>query len=231
MTSDFDVAVPRISRTAAQLAGGAIVVYQLLLLAVIFIRPEIDPTYKPISEYAIGRNGWVMVLAFLTAAASYACLFVAVRPAIGGNLGRAGLGILAVCVLGTIGVGVCVADPVVTPMSELTTVGMLHVICGSAALVLFPFAALLINLDLARSNPDQAPVLRRTAWLPLVGLVAHALLSGAVPPQGWPPRFLFVTYAVWLLVLVARVPRLRTNLARETTKVPTGEQRLLERNA
>jgi hypothetical protein len=33
------------------------------------------------------------------------------------------------------------------------------------------------------------------------GLALHALLSTVIPPEGWPPRLLFLTYAIWLLTL------------------------------
>jgi drug/metabolite transporter (DMT)-like permease len=118
-------------RRVHRLAGAAIITYQILLAAIILIRPEITPTHKPVSEYAIGRLGWIAVLAFLVAAAAYALLFVAVRPLVRGRLG---LSLLGICVLGTAGVGVFVADPVVTPWSAMTTAGRLHVICGVSAL-------------------------------------------------------------------------------------------------
>jgi Protein of unknown function (DUF998) len=207
MTTNAIVTAPPVSAAAAKLSGAAIIGYQILLLAVIFIRPDLDPARKPISEYAIGRHGWVMVLAFLTAAVSYGCLFVAVRPAVRGVTGRIGLGILGVCVVGTVGVGVFVADPVVTPLTELTAIGTLHVICGLSALVLLPFAALLINLDIARHNAAAERTLRWTAGLPLLGLVLHGAMSIVIPPEGWPPRFLFLTYAAWLIVLAAHIRR------------------------
>jgi hypothetical protein len=181
-----------------RLAGAAIITYQILLAAIILIRPEIDPTHEPVSEYAIGRLGWIAVLAFLVAATAYALLFAAVRPLVHSRLG---LGLLGICVLGTVGVGVFVADPVGTPWSAMTIVGRLHVVCGLSALLLLPFAALLINRDLARRLPAAARVLRWTGWLPMAGLVLHALLSTVIPPEGWPPRLLFLTYAIWVLVL------------------------------
>ena len=148
---------------AAKVSIAAIIVYQALLLAAMALRPDLDPARNPISEYAIGRHGWVMVLAFLTAAVSYGCLFVALRPAVCGVTGRIGRGLLGACAVGTVGVGVFVADPVATPLTDLTTIGTLHVIFGLGALLLLPFAALLINLDLARANPAAAPLLRWTA--------------------------------------------------------------------
>jgi hypothetical protein len=42
----------------ARLAVVAAIAYQLLLIALILVRPEIDPAHKPISEYAIGRDCW-----------------------------------------------------------------------------------------------------------------------------------------------------------------------------
>jgi len=186
-----------------RLAGAAIITYQILLAAVIGIRPEIDPTRNPVSEYAIGRFGWLTVLAFLLAAVAYALLLAAVRPLVRGRLGPI---LLGACAVGTAGVGIFVADPVVTPWSAMTTAGRLHVVCGLSALVLLPGAALLINTELARRLPAAARVLRWTRWLPAAGLIGHVLMAAVVPPEGWPPRLLFLTYAIWL-VTVARCAR------------------------
>lgn len=180
----------------ARISAAAIIAYQVLLLAAIFVRPELDPVHQPVSEYAIGRHGWVTVLAFLTATVSYGCLLVAVRPSVRGRAGRAGLALLGVCAVGTAGVGVFVADPVVTPPGQLTGAGVVHVVCGLTALVLLPVAALLLKVGA-----------RWTRWLPLAGLILHWTLSVVVPPEGWPPRLLFLTYAVWLLALTAHVRR------------------------
>jgi hypothetical protein len=54
----------------ARLAVVAAVAYQLLLIALILVRPEIDPARKPISEYTIGRLGWLAVLGFQISAAA-----------------------------------------------------------------------------------------------------------------------------------------------------------------
>ena len=73
---------------AARLAIAAVCIYQALLAALVFIRPELDPSRQPISEYAIGRLGWIMVLAFLISALSYASLFVAIKSQIRGLAGQ-----------------------------------------------------------------------------------------------------------------------------------------------
>ena len=90
---------------------------------------------------------------------------------------------------------------------------MLHVIFGTSALVLLPLAALLINLSLARRNQAWATVRRPLLWtagLPLLGLVLFlVMVAVVVPAEGWPPRFLLLTYMVWLITLAMQAIKLR----------------------
>ena len=163
-----------ISTRAARLAIGTIVLYQILLAVLISLRPDLDPSWHTISEWAIGPYGWIMSGAFLISAVSYAALFAVLRPQLRGKMGRIGLGLLLVCVIGATGVGICTTDPM--PIHPpLSTVGTLHVVFGTSQLMLVPFAALLINLSLARNNPGWARarrVLLWTAGLPLLACSA-----------------------------------------------------------
>ena len=204
-----------ISTRAARLAIVAIVSYQLLLIALIFLRPDLAPSWHTISEWAIGPYGWLMSTAFLISALSYAALFLVLRSQVHGILGRIGLGILLTCAIGAIGVGIFTTDPM--PIHPpLTIRGTLHVIFGTSQLVLLPFAALLINIALVRKNAGwrhARRVLIGTAGLPLFGFLCFALYTavfvvpfgpGAYGPGvniGWPPRFAFLTYMVWVVSL------------------------------
>jgi Protein of unknown function (DUF998) len=85
-----------LARRSGLFAVAASVVFQLLLIAAILLRPEIDPARKPISEYAIGRLGWLAVLGFLASAAAYACLAAALRHELRDRLGRIGLSCCAI---------------------------------------------------------------------------------------------------------------------------------------
>ena len=138
-----------ISTTAARLAMGRIVSYQTLLIVLIFLRPDLDPSWHTISEWAIGPHGWIMSGAFLISAVSYAALFVMLKSQLQGTMGRIGLGLPLMCVIGATGVGFFTTDPMHLPLSRI---GTLHVIFGTSQLVLLPFAALFINLSLARKN-------------------------------------------------------------------------------
>ena len=63
-----------ISTRAARLAIVAIVSYQVLLIALIFLRPDLAPSWHTISEWAIGPYGWIMSAAFIVPALTSAGL-------------------------------------------------------------------------------------------------------------------------------------------------------------
>jgi hypothetical protein len=204
-----------VSTAAARLAIGAIVSYQILLIVLIFLRPDLDPSWHTISEWAIGPYGWIMSGGFLLSAVSYAALFVMLRSQIQGTMGGIGLGILLICAIGAVGVSIFTTDPM--PLHyPLSTIGTLHVIFGTSQLILLPFAALLINLSLARKSKRWArarSVLLWSAGLPLLGFLGFAVYTSIyVAPLGphaygpgvnigWPPRFAFFTYMLWLVTL------------------------------
>ena len=183
-------ATGEISVKAAWLAIAAIVAYQVLLVVLIFLRPELDPSWHTISEWAIGRYGWLMSAGFLLSALSYAALVFLLAPHLRGFSGRTGLFLLLLCAVGATGVGICTTDPM--PMHPpLSTRGTLHVIFGTAQLVLLPWAALLINLNLARKNAAWAPARRAllgSAGLPLLGFLGFAIYSAlfVFPSDGTP---------------------------------------------
>jgi hypothetical membrane protein len=204
-----------ISARAARVAIIAFISQQILLIVLIFLRPDLAPSWHTISEWAIGPHGWIMSVAFLLSALSYAASFVMLKAQMHGNLGRVGLGILLICVIGATGVGVFTTDPM--PLHfPLSNRGTLHVIFGTSQLVLLPFAALLINLGLARNNETWKPARRILLWtagLPLFGFLSFAVYSAifvfplepdAYGPGvniGWPPRFAFLTYMLWVVIL------------------------------
>jgi hypothetical protein len=57
-----------ISIRAARLAIVAIASYQVLLIVLIFLGPDLAPSWHTISEWAIGPYGWIMSGAFLISA-------------------------------------------------------------------------------------------------------------------------------------------------------------------
>jgi hypothetical protein len=54
-----------LTHVAAQVALAAVAAFSILLVRVHVLKPEIDPSWRMISEYEIGRYGWLMRLAFV----------------------------------------------------------------------------------------------------------------------------------------------------------------------
>jgi hypothetical protein len=209
-----------VSSTAARLSLAAAATFVILLAALHFIKPELDPSWHFISEYAIGRYGWMMVLAFLSLALSYVSLFVAIRSHLQTVAGRIGLALLLVSALGLTTAAVFTTDPITVSEDALTAEGKLHNLGGTLGIAM-PFAAALIGWKLAR-NPAWSSAKRPVLWatgLALVAFVVSFISLGVMVSQGggefgpdvlvgWPNRFEVLAYSAWLMVVAWQALRL-----------------------
>lgn len=219
-TLSLDKATPTtISLRAARFSLRAAIAFLVLLAVLHVIKPELDPSWHFISEYAIGDYGWIMTLAFLSLAVSCASLAVALWPQITGIVGKIGLLLLLISAVGMTMAGIFTTDPITTSRDAMTTSGRLHEL--GATLDLTPFAALLVSWSLIRRNPAWSSarrVLLLTAGLPLLGLMVFiGSVSMMLPSDGqfgpdvlvgWPNRFLVITYCVWLITVARQAIRL-----------------------
>jgi hypothetical protein len=193
------------------------VAFYVLLALLHLLKPEIDPSWRFISEYAIGRYGWLMSLAFLLYSVAWLALFVAVRPWSHTRMGRLGLGLVLISALGLLIAGLFPSDPVTTPRELLTTAGRLHGLGGTLGMAM-PFAALFVTWTLSK-NPAWRWA-RTQLWASaaiagagfLVATVSLGILLarsggtfGPEVPVGWPNRLEIVCYGVWTMVLAATV--------------------------
>ena len=210
-----NVALPMPTSAVRSLAAWtsicAILGFHVLSIVLIFLRPDLDPSWHTISEWSIGPFGWLMSLAFLLSGVAYASLIITVRARVSGRYGRVGLALLGICVIGTFGVGIFTTDPLTA--ASLSLRGVLHVVFGASALILLPFAALFINLDLAYRNSAWVSALLACGGLPLAGFLSFAVYTAisVAPPAhpgpgvniGWPLRFAFFTYMLWVVSLAS----------------------------
>jgi hypothetical protein len=212
--------VTAVSRTAARLSFAGAAAFVVLLAALHFIKPGLDPSWHFISEYAIGDYGWIMVLAFLSLALSYVGLFVAIRSQLRTTVGRIGLVLLLVCALGLAIAAVFTTDPITVSEDAVTTEGALHNVGGTLGIAQ-PFAAALVGWKLA-GNPAWSSAKRPLLWatgLALLAFVVSFVSLGVMVsqsggefgpdvPVGWPNRFEIVAYSVWLMVVARHALRL-----------------------
>src|ERR671910_2847938 len=186
MAEDTPTAKPvtAVSPTAARLSFAAAATFVVLLAALHFIKPSLDPSWHFISEYAIGDYGWIMVLAFLSLALSYVSLFVAIRSQLRNIVGRIGLALLLVIALGLTIAAIFTTDPITVSEDALTTEGTLHNLGGTLGMAM-PFAAALVGWNLAR-NPAWSSAKRPLLWatgLALVAFVVSFFSLGVIASQ------------------------------------------------
>jgi Protein of unknown function (DUF998) len=222
MAKNTDRPVTAISPTAARLSFAGAATFALLLAALHFIKPELDPSWHFISEYAIGEYGWIMVLAFLSLALAYASLLVAIRSQLRTIAGRIGLALLLLSALGLTIAAIFTTDPITVSENAVTTEGTLHNLGGTLGLAM-PFAAVLIGWRLAR-NPAWSSARRPLLWATGLALVAFLVSfvslsvmvsrsGGEFGPDvlvGWPNRIEIVAYSVWLMVVARQAIRVRS---------------------
>jgi hypothetical protein len=201
-------AKPVISISAARWSFAAAAISLVLLAALHVLSPEFDPSWRMVSEYALGNYGWVLALMFLTWALSCVALFLAIKshiPTVGGKIG---LGFLLAAAVG---------------MSMAAVFDASHDLHGLAAMIgmpSLPIAAMLISVSLIR-NPAWYSARRsllwtaNLTWISLVLMFATVFIGlsqsgGVFGPDvlaGWPNRLLVIAYCVWLMTAAQSAER------------------------
>jgi hypothetical protein len=216
--------IPR--RTAARVSFAAAAAFAILLVALHLVKPELDPSWHFISEYAVGRLGWLMVLAFLSLAVGYVSLFAALRSQLRTLAGRVGLALLLVSALGLVIAASFTTDPVTVSPDAVTTEGRIHNFGGTLGFAM-PFAAALVGWKVASTpawSPAKRPILLATGLALAAFLVSFAWLGVVVSqsggtfgpgvPAGWPGRFEILAYSAWVMVVARQAIRVLGKLPR-----------------
>jgi hypothetical protein len=204
--------VEDISLTAARLSLLSGAAFLVLLAALHFVRPDLDPSWSVISEYALGDYGWLMTIAFLAWGLSAISLFVAIRSQVQNLVGRIGLVFLLIGAAGLILAAIFPTDPITTPPEALTTGGTIHSM-GAMISDGILIGGSLLTLSLVRKNPNWSQVRKPLIWavgLAWIGAITFTASMAILLPQnggqlgpevliGWQGRFSAAVYAVWLI--------------------------------
>lgn len=195
----------RMSDLAAKVCMASSGLFLALLVTLHVLRPDLDPSWRFISEYELGAYGWMMRLAFFVLAVSCIGLAVAVWPFAQRASGWFGMFLLLVSSVGMILAGIFAPS----------TDNKLHEL--GAMLDNVPFAALFINWSLSRQSDWKLSkgLLLSTAGLPLAGLVifmgslavmlpANGGQPGPTVLAGWPNRLFILAHLAWLVPMAWR---------------------------
>jgi hypothetical protein len=170
--------------------------------------PEFDPAWRVVSEYALGRYGWVLSLMFLAWALSSWSVALAICSQVKSTGGHIGLFLLVVSGLGeALGGAFDVTSP------------LLHGLAGLLGVPTLPIAATLISVSLG-ATATWAPMKKQLLWTAALTWVSLAVMVAAMStlrsgiagvrvPIGWPNRLLIVIYVAWLMSVALQAIRLR----------------------
>jgi len=206
----------KIEVTGARLAIAAAAAALLLLVSLHVLSPEFDPSWRMVSEYALGHYGWVLSLMFLAWGISSWALAVAIWSEVKTKAGKVGLWFLVIA-----GIGEAMAS--VFDITHDTG----HSIAGVLGVGGFPIAALLLSVSLGRTQAwrgAKKPLLwiANLSWISVVLLGATLVLmtvqfaqaNGGQLPQhaptslpvgvlgldGWADRLIVLSNCLWVLV-------------------------------
>jgi hypothetical protein len=210
----------------------------LFLAALHVLSPEFHPSWRMVSEYALGHYGWVLSLMFVTWGVSTWALAAAIWSEVHARAGRVGRWFLIVAGLG---------EALASVFDVTHEAG--HGIAGLLGVLGFPVAAILITRSL-----DQAPGWEETkktarhwlahlTWVSVVLLIATLALMTAqmyranggqlpqhapksLPPgvlglDGWADRLIILSSFAWTLVIAWQAIKVKS--ARGATKLNSSQ--------
>lgn len=203
---------------AEKISWYAAIIFLLLIAALHFIKPELDPSWRFLSEYAIGDNGWLMQLAFFCLSISCFACFLSIRPQVKTRAGKTGAWLLFIVAISIIAAAIFVMDPVTAAKDELTIHGNIHGLASMVGVPGLSVASLLVSFSLTAGQPSKKSLiifLRLAALFTLFCLgvlivtVATGLsrTGGKFGPDvwaGWSNRLLVISWCIWLMLMAKK---------------------------
>jgi hypothetical protein len=203
-----------ISQKAARVSLAASIATLILLASLHLLSPEFDPSWRMVSEYALGNYSWVLSAMFIAWGVSSWALAFTIWPHVRTLAGRVGLLFLVLA-----GIGEAMAS--VFDISH-----PLHSVAALIGIPSFSIAAMILGVSLSRTQEWSAarkPLLwtSNLTWISLIlmgaafGLLiatfmqaggdmtapATSLPPGVIALVGWANRFLIVSYCAWSLTV------------------------------
>ncbi len=215
---------PKLEVIAARLSIGAVAATLLLLASLHILSPAFDPSFRMVSEYALGQYGWVLSLMFLAWGISAWALAVALWSQVNTRAGKVGLWLLVIAGLGE-------AMAAVFDITHDTG----HSIAGVLGIGGFPIAALFLSISLGRLptwRSVKKPLLwlAHLNWISVVLLVATLVLmtvqvaqaygghlpklapahlpAGVLGLDGWADRLIVLSNCLWVGVAAWKASKL-----------------------
>lgn len=201
--------------TASTLSIFFAALFLFILILLHFLKPELDPSWRMISEYEIGRFGWLMRLAFPIWGYSVFFLVVTTMPYLVPIAGTISRWWFTVIIFALFLAGLFKTDPITNQTHSL--INRFHTLCGAVVILTFPIAASLAVHSLLKFPQWSAHgiwlyLATLLAWLGMVVYFGTIISARVRNPQsgepggphinfGWQNRFNVLTYILWIVVV------------------------------
>jgi hypothetical protein len=190
-------------------------IFLSILLVLHFLKPEFEPSWRMISEYEIGRFGWLMRLAFFCWGLSVLALLIIIWPSLQPISGTISRWWFVLIVIALFGAGIFKTNPITdrTP----NRVNTIHTLCGAIVIISFPIVSTLTIRSLLYNSlwsDNQSLLIIGTllVWIGVIAYFASIIIARVKHPKagevggphvyhGWPNRFMVVTYIIWISLI------------------------------
>lgn len=188
------------------------IAFIVILVLFHFLNTSVNPNWQPISEYALGKGGFLMNCAFILLGISFLFLGISLLQKVP-NIGtKVGAILLLISAAGTLTAGIFNTDPITTLPENISISGKIH--STAAGLLGFMIlSTIFITVQFYKQNiwrPYKKSMLTLTAilWiseLSLIGFMGYFLggtnaMISADTPIGWPGRIVIILCAIWCYV-------------------------------
>lgn len=183
----------------------------VLLILLHLINREVNPTWQPISEYALGNVGWLMNIAFILLGIAFFALGLYFIQNFSKTGAKIGGGLLILSSFGNFLAGFFNTDPVGTLLEQMTQSGQIHgAAAGLLGLMILATPFILWQFyksDALRRRRKPLVIITSLVWLSEIILVVSMAIylsktNGILTPDtliGWPGRVVIVACALWIV--------------------------------
>lgn len=191
--------------------------FALMIFALQFLRPDLDPIRQPASRYAIGPYGFLMTTAFFMMSVASWSLVVALSRGMAQPV-RSRMG-FALFALWGFGVLVAMIFPMDVERTQRTLAGIIHDVSGPLAFLWMSAGVLLISRRFRQDekwSPFYGPalVLSLLLWAGYIGTFLSFVFQldflGAVQ------RLTLAVLVIWMVLTASRLLGMKATIARQS---------------
>ncbi|CAN5214148.1 hypothetical protein BH10PSE4_BH10PSE4_07300 [soil metagenome] len=195
------------SKGLAEIALGCFGYFILALILLHGLRPDYTPVDHMISDYAVGRLGWVMTTAFV--AVALGCLTLGWGMAIAGPGSLPGRAAILLLWVATLGLLVTAIFPTDLATAVTTTTGNIHTLSFLVNVISLILCALLFAISFHQSEDWRGYrwIGSALAIALLAAFVAQFLTLRRGAPYGLTNRLFVAVLMVWFLAAARQLRR------------------------